>query len=187
VEALQARCNELLAGIPPSGAKFAAAVGAMLQREEHWIEWKRTGCAAFDKAAALTSTAAGATGQKRRLPAGGKASKRMQLGNSELTRLWNMGGDSLEAIANHKQATPALADYLKPVQEQMDPEAGIEDEYKLKNDKAYCWKALRLMAKKDVSLLAKVSQPNGSIEAAVGHMFEKIKGTAAVEKEETGI
>ena len=43
------------------------------------------------------------------------------------------------------------------VMEQLDPEAGIEEEYKLTNDKAYCWKALRLMAKKDVSLLSKVS------------------------------
>ena len=42
------------------------------------------------------------------------------------------------------------------VMEQLDPEAGIEEEYKLTNDKAYCWKALRLMAKKDVSLLSKV-------------------------------
>ena len=30
---------------------------------------------------------------------------------------------------------------------------------KLKNDKAFTWKALRLMAKKDVSLLAKVRRP----------------------------
>lgn len=40
--------------------------------------------------------------------------------------------------------------------DQMDPEAGIEEEYKLKNDKTFTWKALRLMAKRDVSLLQKV-------------------------------
>ena len=44
----------------------------------------------------------------------------------------------------------------------MDPAAGIEEEYKLKNDKAYCWKALRLMAKKDVSLLSKVPSRGAS-------------------------
>ena len=54
----------------------------------------------------------------------------------------------------------------------MDPEAGIEEEYKVKNDKAYQWKALRLMAKKDVSLLSKVSAPSGGLEAAVKHLFE---------------
>ena len=33
--------------------------------------------------------------------------------------------------------------------------------------------ALRLMAKKDVSLLAKFSAPNGNLEAAVAHMQER--------------
>ena len=62
----------------------------------------------------------------------------------------------------------------------MDPEAGIEEEYKVKNDKAYQWKALRLMAKKDVALLSKVSAPNGSLEAAVSFMFEN-KGAPSAE------
>ena len=51
---------------------------------------------------------------------------------------------------------------LCQVMEQLDPAAGIEEEYKLKNDKAYCWKALRLMAKKDVSLLSKVPSRGAS-------------------------
>ena len=67
---------------------------------------------------------------------------------------------------------PSLADYLKEVHEQMDPDAGIEEEHKVKNDKSFQWKALRLMAKKDVALLSKVSAPNGSIEAAVKFLFE---------------
>ena len=29
----------------------------------------------------------------------------------------------------------------------MDPAAGIEEEYKLKNDKAYCWKVSKLVSK----------------------------------------
>ena len=81
-----------------------------------------------------------------------------------------MGGNALEDIAAKQQeATPALADYLKDVHEQLDPEAGIEEEYKLVNDKAFTWKALRLMAKKDVGLLSKVSAPQGSLEAAVSN------------------
>ena len=51
----------------------------------------------------------------------------------------------------------------------------FEDEYKLKNDKVFTWKALRLMAKKDVTLLAKVSQPGGSIETAVEFMQKRLK------------
>lgn len=112
IEGMQARCNELLRGIPPAGPKFAAAVAAMLEREEHWIEWKRTGCAAFDKAAALT-TGGGEASLKRRAPTAGRASKRMQLGNSELTRLWNMGGEPfalkpLSRLANRSSHAAAF-------------------------------------------------------------------------------
>ena len=49
------------------------------------------------------------------------------------------------------------------------------------NDKAYTWKALRLMAKKDVALLGQVSQPGGSLEKAVTWMHEKMKGSAKEE------
>ena len=94
-----------------------------------------------------------------------------------------MGGNSLEDIAEQgTNKTPSLEAYLQPMHEQMDPEAGIEEEYKMKNDKAYCWKALRLMAKKDVALLSKVADPKqgGSLEAAVQFMFES-KGADGAE------
>ena len=43
--------------VDAGGHKFAAAVLAMLEREEHWIRWKANGCQAFDTAAALTRAA----------------------------------------------------------------------------------------------------------------------------------
>ena len=186
VEALHGRCIELLKAIPPGGARFTAAVLTMLEREEHWIRWKKAGCAPFDKAAA--ETRAEADGSKRRRLSGlGGVGKKMKLGNAELTRLWNMGGNSLEDIAEKQQdAMPALEDFLKEVHEQADPEAGIEEEYKVKNDKAFCWKALRLMAKKDVSLLSKVSQPSGSLEEAVKFLFKQKETGAATSAEPEG-
>mmetsp|Transcript_1502 Transcript_1502/g.4918 ORF Transcript_1502/g.4918 Transcript_1502/m.4918 type:complete len:167 (-) Transcript_1502:1854-2354(-) len=51
-----------------------------------------------------------------------------------------------------RQTVPPLEVFLRPVLEQMDPAEGIEDEYKLKNDKAFVWKALRLMHKTDLGL-----------------------------------
>jgi len=184
VDELQQRCDELLRGVGPNGTAFAATVKGMLQRERHWIEWKRLGCSAFDKAAAQAKVV-----KKRPAAASSRAGKRMSLGHSELSRLWNLGSNSLEAIADSssKQRVPSLAKYLQPVVEQMDPAAGIEDEYKLKNDKVFTWKALRLMAKKDVSLLAKVSAPQGSIEAAVKHMLDKGRDSSATPAEETAV
>lgn len=178
LEAMEKRAAELLAATPPNGALFAATVQAMLQRERHWTEWKKGGCVAFDKAAAELGGAA--AGAKRKAGPGGGRSKKMQLGNSELSKLWNLSGNDLESIvaaaAGSKTAAPSLAEFMAPLMEQLDPDAGIEEEYKLKNDKAYCWKALRLMAKKDVSLLSKVSAPGGSIEAAARAMDDKLKG-----------
>ena len=180
VDGLHARCFELLKAIPPGGARFAAAVGTMLEREEHWIKWKVNGCVPFDKAAAIAREEGGqgAAGTRKR-KAGAGAAKKTMLGNAALTKLWNMGGNDLKDIAGKQaEVVPALADYLKPVQEQMDPEAGIEEEYKVKNDKAWSWKALRLMSKQDVGLLSKVSAPNGGMESAVKHFFEQQEGEA---------
>ena len=56
------------------------------------------------------------------------------MGTSELSRLWNLGGNSLEEIAAGaaaKQSVPGLVEYLQPVLEQMDPAEGIEEEYDL--------------------------------------------------------
>ena len=71
---------------------------------------------------------------KRKGGEGGGAPKpkRIQVGTSELSRLWNLGGNSLEEIAAGaaaKQSVPGLVEYLQPVLEQMDPAEGIEEEY----------------------------------------------------------
>ena len=63
------------------------------------------------------------SGQKRKPGGAGGRSKRMQLGNSQLTKLWNMGSNSLEDIAANaaKNGVPSLADYLKPVRAARSP------------------------------------------------------------------
>ena len=40
---------ELIRETPPDGAKFAATVTHMLEREEHWNAWKNDGCPDFEK------------------------------------------------------------------------------------------------------------------------------------------
>ena len=170
VDALHTRCIDLLRAIPPGGQKFADSVLAMLEREEHWIKWKANGCQAFDKAEALCTVG---EGRKRKAPAGLGAVKRMQLGNAALTKLWNSGSNDLEDIAQRQQdMMPSLVDYLRPVYEQANPDEGIEEQYKVKNDKAFCWKAFRLISKHNVGLLSKVSQQGGSLETAAKHLFE---------------
>ena len=54
----------------------------------------------------------------------------------------------------------------------------------MKNDKAFCWKAFRLIAKKNVGLLSKVSAQGGSLEAAAKHLFESGEGAASKDEAE---
>ena len=161
-EKLKGACGVLLKAIPPGGAAFHAEVDALLAREEHWMEWKAAGCTPFEKTpymgrvsdaaphihahrpTALTPRPSslcryeakheGKRDAKRKGGEGGGAPKpkRIQVGTSELSRLWNLGGNSLEEIAAGaaaKQSVPGLVEYLQPVLEQMDPAEGIEEEY----------------------------------------------------------
>jgi THO complex subunit 1 len=105
--------------VAPNGPAFAAALDRLLTREVHWLQWKANGCPAFDRVAADKSVDAGApvAGGKRKRAGPASRAKRLQLGNSELSRLWNLGDNSLTAIAaeGNKQAVPTLAEYLQPL------------------------------------------------------------------------
>ena len=187
-EALAKRSSELLRAVPPGGPSFAATLDKLLERERHWMKWKGAGCQAFDKAAQEHQR----TAAKRKSAGAARPSKRVQMGNSELTKLWNLGSNELASISQQvakRQGVPSLDEYLKPVIEQADPEAGVEEQYKVKNDRVFAWKALRLMAKKDVTLLNKVAgsttkeQADG-LEKACMLFAEKQKSDAPAPAEE---
>lgn len=47
-------------------------------------------------------------------------------------RLWNLTPDNLSAIhKNARKHVPSLREFLNPVVEEMDPEEGIEEQYKV--------------------------------------------------------
>ncbi|GHP09271.1 hypothetical protein PPROV_000800800 [Pycnococcus provasolii] len=79
-----------------------------------------------------------------------------KLGCDSLNRLWSIGGadgwgsraasdtgDALDPVGT----VPAIETWLEPVIDDMDPESGIEEEFKHKHDKTYVWKSLRLIAR----------------------------------------
>lgn len=94
----------------PCAPRFAETVASLLRSEEHWVAWKRDGCPVFERkrAADLPPAAPAVDASRKRASFAqeeGKAAekrRRVQLGSVELTRLWNLGGDSLEELA--KQA-----------------------------------------------------------------------------------
>jgi len=60
----------------------------------------------------------------------------------------------------------------------MDPEEGIEEEYKEKNDKLYKWKALRLVARQNLQVFSDtIDKAEGDLEYAVLKLYpEEVKG-----------
>ncbi|KAJ1638888.1 THO complex, subunit THOC1 [Pavlovales sp. CCMP2436] len=171
--------RELLCATGPNAALFKRSVCEVLQSELDWLSWKRDGCPVFERAplAAPTASLSGATDappvRKRTVffpiddegAKVGEKRRRVQLGSKELNALWNQGGDTLEQLEKMTElpTVPSLESYLRPVAQQADPAEGIEDMYKLANEKPYVWKTLRLMHKTDLALDDKFSK--GGLEA----------------------
>ena len=151
------------AQLAATGAGFAAAVSHIMDRERGWVAWKKDNCKDFERPAQPPVEPPAPAPVMRRRPRAGAAApvvpfeKRVKLGNPELDRLWNLSLDNMSALGDKKGKTvPALADFLAPVIDDMDPEAMIEEPYKTKNDKVYVWKALRLVAKENLAAFSRL-------------------------------
>ncbi|PIK41050.1 putative THO complex subunit 1 [Apostichopus japonicus] len=71
------------------------------------------------------------------------------MGSPELTRLWNQSSNNLEACRSEKRMyLPSLETFFEEAIEQADPEAMIEDDFKVVNNSNYAWQALRLLARR---------------------------------------
>jgi len=150
----------IIGDTPPNGKKFASSVQHILNREENWINWKNCGCGSFAKfpPALLEEMGELPKEDTRKKSRGVKRSvgeeylsnrsKKANLGNTELTRLWNLCPDNLKACKaeNRLNFLPQLDTFFEEAIEQADPEAGIEEEYKVVNDSSFQWRALRLLA-----------------------------------------
>jgi len=142
----------ILSETPPNGSQFAKTVKHILTREENWINWKNEGCSSF---------ARNANEQPKEQPKKAKRrgigeeyllnkKKRINMGNAELSRLWNLHPDNLEACKqeNRLKFLPTLENFFEEAIEQGDPAAGIEEEYKVINNPNFQWKSLRLLARR---------------------------------------
>ena len=136
---------KLLEETPPNGVEFAVYIKQALKREENWIAWKNDGCPSYEKAPLEELKP-----QPPKQHLGdtyAQSSRKIDLGNPELSRLWNLCPDNLEACkAKSHVFTPDLGKFLEEPVEQADPEARIESEYKLINNPNFTWQALRLLS-----------------------------------------
>ncbi|XP_058804259.1 THO complex subunit 1 isoform X3 [Phymastichus coffea] len=198
VNTITAQVYTLLAETPPDGAAFAESVKHILKREEFWNIWKNDGCPAFKRPAPEPSTEADETRkpkrQKRRIGdmiRDAQAMGKYYMGNPELTKLWNLCPNNLEACkSKDRDFLPSLETYFEEAIDQLDPAAGIEDEYKKVNDGNFGWRALRLLAKRSPHFFVHGNYPITRLPEYLEIMIKKIAKdrpqTQVDSKQETG-
>ncbi|GFP93437.1 THO complex subunit 1 [Phtheirospermum japonicum] len=142
IKLCEERVKKLLEMTPPKGKEFLHSIEHILERERNWVWWKRDGCPPFEKHIIEKNLAQ--EGARKRRP-------RWRLGNKELSQLWKWADQNPNALTDPQRVrNPAIMDYWKPLAEDMDESAGIEEEYHHKNNRVYCWKGLRFSARQDL-------------------------------------
>ena len=179
----------LLSEIPPEGEKFANTVLHVLKREENWINWKNDGCPSFAKKDGEIRAK-----RSRRWSIGDDLARskrsKIDLGSDELTRLWNVCPDNLEACKaeNRTKFLPTLQDFFEEAIEQADPEAGIEEEYKLVNKSEFGWRALRLLSRRSFNFFTPSNQPfkplSDYLSNAVAQVARDLPSTQSIKENE---
>ncbi|XP_076462348.1 THO complex subunit 1-like [Babylonia areolata] len=149
VKTSEDKVYQLIRETPPGGDKFADIVKHVLQREDNWNNWKNEGCPSYERSKAKDAPKPKSRPKRRRigedLQVGG--GKIIKMGSAELTRLWNLNPDNMEACRSEKREfTPTMEEFFANAIEQSDPEALVEDQYKDIQNQNFQWKALRLLA-----------------------------------------
>ncbi|GJN09343.1 hypothetical protein PR202_ga27344 [Eleusine coracana subsp. coracana] len=149
IKSCEEHVKKLLEIIPPKGKEFLKSIEHILEREKNWVWWKRDGCPAYEKHPYENKS--GQAGVRKRKP-------RWRLGNKELSQLWRWAEQNPNALTNSESVRmPSIIEYWKPLAEDMDPSAGIEEEYHHKSNRVYCWKGLRFSARQDLELFSRFS------------------------------
>ncbi|KAF7066426.1 hypothetical protein CFC21_072417 [Triticum aestivum] len=142
IKSCEERVKNLLEMIPQKGREFLRSIEHIVERERNWVWWKRDGCPAFEKQ--TFEKKSGQAGVRKRNP-------RWRLGNKELAQLWKWAELNPTALTDPDRVrTPSVREYWKPLAEDMDTSAGIEEEYHHKSNRVYCWKGLRFQARQDL-------------------------------------
>ncbi|XP_072018031.1 THO complex subunit 1-like [Amphiura filiformis] len=145
----------LLKETPPNAEEFCKTIQHCLSREEHWNAWKNEGCPSYvrENPSVDPSPQKAAGARKRSLgedmESDDPSRKKIDMGNHELTRLWNISGDNMEACKSQERVfQPSMEEFFEEAMEEANPAAQIEDQYKLVHNSNYAWRALRLMARR---------------------------------------
>uniref|UniRef100_A0A8D3CFD4 THO complex 1 n=1 Tax=Scophthalmus maximus TaxID=52904 RepID=A0A8D3CFD4_SCOMX len=136
---------QLLKEIPPDGDKFGTMLEHILNTEENWNTWKNEGCPSFVKE------------------------------SDELTRLWNLNQDNMEACRSEsREFMPSLDEFFAEAIEQADPANMVEAEYKVVRNPNYGWRALRLLSRRSPHFFQPTNQKFKSLADYLDSMVSKL-------------
>eukprot|EP00076_Gallus_gallus_P037531 XP_025003069.1 THO complex subunit 1 isoform X1 [Gallus gallus] len=174
---------QLLSENPPDGERFSKM--HILNTEENWNSWKNEGCPSFVKERSQPEFQLGPPDSKPMRPArkrpapedflGKGPNKKILMGNEELTRLWNLCPDNMEACKSEsREYMPTLEEFFEEAIEQADPENMVENKYKAVNNSNYGWRALRLLARRSPHFFQPTNQQFKSLPEYLENMVIKL-------------
>lgn len=162
----------LIAETPPNGTEFTVYIKRMLQSEESWIAWKNDGCPLYEKAPLSDQDLAPYSQREHLGDKVGNSSQKIDMGSAELSRLWNLCPDNLQACKlKTRNFVPDVRGFLEEPIEQADPEAKIEAEYKMINNPNFTWQALRLLSQRSSHFFQNTTAPIKQIPDFLEHVM----------------
>ncbi|XP_028282624.1 THO complex subunit 1 isoform X2 [Parambassis ranga] len=168
---------QLLKETPPDGDKFANMVEHILNTEENWNSWKNEGCPSFVKERTVDDKSKRPS-RKRQAPEdflGKGPDRKIFMGNDELTRLWNLNPDNMEACkSDNREFMPSLDEFFAEAIEQADPVNMVEEEYKVVRNPNYGWRALRLLSRRSPHFFQPTNQKFKSLADYLDSMVSKL-------------
>ncbi|XP_014681848.1 PREDICTED: THO complex subunit 1-like [Priapulus caudatus] len=173
------RVYELIKETPPGGARFAEIVKHTLEREVNWNHWKNEGCPSFVQPLLKESEKPVFKARARKRSIADdyrlKDTKRINMGNPELSRLWNLTPDNLAACrASDRVFLPSLEEFFEDAIYQVEHPAEVPKSEKLVNDGNYGWRALRLLARSSPHFFTYSNQPPKSLPLYLEGMVKKL-------------
>uniref|UniRef100_A0A665U5J3 Death domain-containing protein n=1 Tax=Echeneis naucrates TaxID=173247 RepID=A0A665U5J3_ECHNA len=149
----------------------------ILNTEENWNAWKNEGCPSFVKERTVDDKPKRPT-RKRQAPEdflGKGPDRKIFMGNDELTRLWNLNQDNMEACkSDSREFMPSLDEFFAEAIEQADPANMVEEEYKVVRNPNYGWRALRLLSRRSPHFFQPTNQKFKSLADYLDSMVSKL-------------
>uniref|UniRef100_A0A6A7FRD8 THO complex subunit 1-like n=1 Tax=Hirondellea gigas TaxID=1518452 RepID=A0A6A7FRD8_9CRUS len=198
VHSTELKVFSLMKETPPDGEQFVEIVKKILRRENLWNDWKNNGCPEIKKPVIhplVTSNGTvngklegeGAEEEKSSIAKRGKKRKlgdlvreadsrnKFVMANPEMTRLWNICPDNVQATQQKKRNfIPSLEDYFMRAIDQIHSTEEIPTADKLVNDGNFGWRGLRILACRSPHFFTHSTAPIATLPEYLTTMIKKL-------------